>query len=315
MAATHCLSERLTGAAGAPLILDGGLASELERIGCDLRHPLWSARLLLENPGAIEAVTRSFAEAGAEILATATYQATFPGLERFGLDKEAAGDLFRRAVALARRVADSFEHRPLVAASIGPYGAFLADGSEYRGDYGLSESELAEFHRERIAALAETDADLLAFETFPSGIEVRAVAGLLAEEFTDRETWISVSCRDGGHLWDGTPVEEVATMLGDHPVVGAIGVNCVDPGHAAELIARIGGAASVKAVMVYPNAGQGWDAAAGRWRGADTPEEFADRAGGWIAAGASIVGGCCQAGPGHIAELARRFSKLGTDHE
>lgn len=298
------LRERLSRSAG-PLVLDGGLATELERAGCDLKHPLWSARMLLERPPAVAAVARAFAGAGADLLATATYQATFPGLARLGLDRRAAEEFFRQAVALTRAVAETFDHRPLVAASVGPYGAYLGDGSEYRGAYGLTAADLAAFHRDRLEVLADSGADLLAFETFPSGLEVRAVADLLAG--AGREAWISFSCRDGAALWDGTPVAEVAAALRDHPAVTALGVNCVDPDHAAELVGRIREAAPDKAVIVYPNAGSGWDGAAGGWRGAEDPETFAARARGWVAAGASIVGGCCLAGPAHIAALARAF--------
>ncbi|MCB1091315.1 MAG: homocysteine S-methyltransferase, partial [Verrucomicrobiae bacterium] len=286
---------------------DGGLASELSRSGFDLDHPLWSARVLTENPEAIEAVTRSFAAAGAELLATATYQATFPGLEKEGLSRPEAVRLFQRAIALTRRVADEFSHRPLVAASIGPYGAYLADGSEYRGNYGLTSKELAEFHRPRLEVLTDTAADLLAFETFPSAQEALAIADLLAEQFSDHEAWISFSCRDDSTLWDGTPIAEIAGKLRDHPVVTAIGVNCVHPDHTTGLVARLREAAPNRAVIVYPNAGRGWDAEAGRWSGTDSPAEFADRAQSWIDAGARIVGGCCLASPDHIAALRERF--------
>lgn len=297
------LLERLNQRSGN-LTLDGGLASELDRVGCDLNHPLWSARVLVEEPESIQSVTRSFAEAGADLLATATYQATFPGLEKVGMNRKEAIDLFRRAVALAREVADDTENAPLVAASVGPFGAYLADGSEYRGDYGLTEAELAEFHRDRLEVLVDTGADLIAFETMPSGIEVHAVAELLERAHPDTEAWISCSCRDGRHLWDGTPIADLARFLRDRRQITAFGINCVDPDHAAELIARIKEAAPEMAVIVYPNAGGGWDAEAGDWRGTDTPEAFAERAKAWRAAGAAIVGGCCQATPDHIRALA-----------
>ncbi len=296
------LSTRLTESGGG-LTLDGGLASELGRAGRDLNHPLWSARVLLEDAGAIAGATRAFVEAGADIVATATYQATFPGLERMGLNHAEAERFFREAVALTRVVADAAEHAPLVAASVGPFGAYLADGSEYCGNYGLTEPELAAFHRDRLAVLAETDADVIAFETFPSAVEARAVADLMTE-FPDCEAWISFSCRDGGHLWDGTEIGRIAAELADDPQIAAIGVNCVDPEHVVELISRLREAAPEKPVIVYPNAGRGWDAEMGDWRGLDTPEEFAERARVWREVGASIVGGCCRATPDHIRALA-----------
>lgn len=304
------LSDRLRERDGR-LTLDGGLASELERRGHDLDHPLWSARFLRENPGAVAGVIRSFAEAGADVVATATYQATLEGLEREGVDRAGAIALLRRAVRLAVEAVAEASRDSLVAASIGPYGAYLADGSEYRGDYGVDEAGLAAFHRERLAILADTEADLVAFETFPSGPEVRAVAGLMEREHPAREAWISCSCRSGSELWDGTPVAEVAGFVEEIPQVVAFGVNCVDPAHAVELVGRVREAAPSKAVIVYPNAGRGWDEAAGEWRGAETPEEFAGRAREWRRAGAAIVGGCCLATPEHIRALAETAGEGG----
>ncbi|MCB1231053.1 MAG: homocysteine S-methyltransferase [Verrucomicrobiae bacterium] len=298
------LSARLADS-GGQLTLDGGLATELGRAGCDLNHPLWSARVLLTNPAAIVMATRAFAEAGADIVATATYQATFEGLERMGVDRANAEQFFHKAVDLAREAAVTAgrDRPPLVAASIGPYGAFLADGSEYCGNYGLTIPELARFHRDRLAVLVETGADVMGFETFPSAVEARAVADLLTE-FPTAEAWISFSCRDGQHLWDGSTIEEIAEDLEDHPQITAIGVNCVDPGHAVELISRLRDAAPDKAVIAYPNAGRGWNAETGDWRGIDTPEDFSRRALAWREAGASIIGGCCQTTPDHIRALA-----------
>lgn len=299
------LQERLEKQGGS-LTLDGGLATELSRAGHDLDHPLWSARLLLRDPASIATVHRDFATAGADLVATATYQATFEGLAREGLDRAEIIELFRSAVALAIEATRNVASPPLVAASIGPYGAFLADGSEYRGDYGLSEGDLAKFHRDRLAVLSETEADLIAFETFPSAPEIRAAARLLHEEHPGREAWISCSCRNERELADGTPIEEVAASIEEIPEIVALGVNCVDPNHAAELIHRLREAAPSRAVIAYPNAGQGWDQQASRWRGIDTPEQFADRSLAWRAAGATIVGGCCETTPAHVEALARR---------
>jgi len=287
---------------GGLLLLDGGLASELEHRGHRLDHFLWSARLLTENPDAIAEVTRDFAAAGSDILATATYQASFPGFSRAGYSRDEAAALFRRAVDLTRAVADTQPHRPLVAASLGPYGAYLADGSEYRGDYGVSHDVLRAFHRERLETIADAPADILAFETFPSATEIDLVANLL-EEIPEREAWVSCSCRNERELWDGTPVTDVAARVASCPTITAFGVNCVDPRHAVGLIGRIRQSAPGLAVVAYPNAGRGWDAVAGRWRGVDSPGEFATRALAWRDAGAAIIGGCCLTGPGHIRAL------------
>ncbi|MCP5538705.1 MAG: homocysteine S-methyltransferase [Akkermansiaceae bacterium] len=289
------------------LILDGGLASELERAGADLGHFLWSAKLLIENPEAIASVNRAFTLAGADIVTTATYQATFEGLERIGFDHGAAENLLRQAVTLTRRsVVEAMpENPPLVAASIGSYGAFLADGSEYSGQYGLAREKVKNFHRERLACLARTDADLLAFETFPSFEESVVVAELLAEDSCEKEAWFSFTCRGAAEMSDGTPIETVASALADFPMIAAVGVNCVVPEWIPELVARLrDGLQGRAAVIVYPNAGKGWDVGKKTWRGHETPEAFAAAARDWATAGADVIGGCCLTTPDHIRALA-----------
>ena len=192
-----------------PRIIDGGLATTLEARGIALHPRLWSAGVFLERPHAVEQVHREFLEAGADLLISASYQMSFAGLEREGLSHAAAAAAMRGTVALARRAARDFDRRVLVAASVGPYGATLADGSEYRGDYGLDLSGLVEFHRERLDVLGSSGADLLAVETIPAAEEARAIAELLSEG-EGIDAWVSFSCRDGSRLRDGTPVGEMA---------------------------------------------------------------------------------------------------------
>ncbi len=141
------------------LIVDGALATELERRGADLHDPLWSAKCLLERPDLIREVHLDYLKAGADIVTTATYQATFEGFGGRGIGYEGAARSMRDAVALAIAARDEFWSEPLrrderlwplVAASVGPYGAMLADGSEYRGRYSIDDRGLAEFHRPRL---------------------------------------------------------------------------------------------------------------------------------------------------------------------
>lgn len=293
------------------LILDGAMATELERRGCDLRDPLWSAKVLLENPELIRAVHADYFAAGADVAITASYQASFEGLARRGLDRAQAAELMARSVLLAAEARDAFwadparragRPRPLVAASVGPYGAILHDGSEYRGDYGLSEDELVAFHRPRLAALAAAGADLLACETIPSLEEARALARLLPE-FPGVWAWVSFSCRDGAHTCHGEPIADCAALLDAHPQVVAVGVNCTAPQHIGALVAAIRGA-TAKPIVVYPNSGEAWRAETGTWEGEASCADFAQQALGWRAAGASLIGGCCRTTPAHIAELA-----------
>ena len=297
---------------GQCLILDGGLATELERAGFDLAHPLWSARLLRERPEAIAAVHRSYLEAGADCITTASYQATLEGFRRDGATNAEAEGLLRRSVELALTARDAFcqsaggerradRPRPLVAASIGPYGAFLADGSEYTGAYDLDLDRLLVFHRERMRLLLEAGPDLLACETIPSAVEARALARLLAERPKSR-AWVSFSCRDGSRLCDGTPFADAVDAVAVLPQVVAVGVNCTAPAHVEELL-RAAAAVTAKPLVAYPNSGETYDAAARVWRGRSDPVDWGERARAWRAAGARLVGGCCRTGPDHIRAL------------
>jgi homocysteine S-methyltransferase len=303
------------------LVLDGALATELERRGCDLRDPLWSAKLLIEAPDRIRQVHGDYFAAGADCAITASYQASVTGFMRRGLSRAEALGLIRRSVQLALEAREAFwrepAHRigrpyPLVAASVGPYGAFLADGSEYRGDYGLSEDELMDFHRPRMAALLEAGADLLACETIPCFREARALARLLAE-FPNASAWFSFSARDEAHLWHGERLAECAAWLDDQPQVVAVGANCTAPRYLPALIEATR-AVTAKPIVVYPNSGETYDPASRAWSGVSNPEAFASQARRWYASGARLLGGCCRTTPDHIrtiAAWARAANNLG----
>lgn len=295
------------------LVLDGGLATQLEAQGNDLSDALWSARLLVEDPGQIVEAHLAFYRAGARVATTASYQASFEGFARRGIGHEDAAGLLRLSVALAseartrhgaeRVAAGAPDPGPLlVAASVGPYGAALADGSEYRGRYGLTVDELQAWHRERLEVLANAGADLLACETIPELEEARALVALL-EETPGAAGWISFSCADGGHLRSGVPVEEAVHVAAGSPAVVAVGVNCTAPQHVEELVGRIR-SETAKPIVVYPNSGEGWDAVARRWTGTAGPTVDAVTARRWIASGASLIGGCCRVTPDQIAGLA-----------
>jgi homocysteine S-methyltransferase len=293
------------------IVLDGALATELEARGCDLHDPLWSAKVLLEAPALIQQVHTDYFAAGADCAITATYQATFAGFARRGLDEQASAQIMRRAVELALAARDAFwavpanragRPRPLVAASIGPYGAGLADGSEYRGDYGLDEAALMDFHRPRMAVLAAAGADLFACETIPCMAEARALARLLAE-FPDQRAWISFSARDRAHTSHGDLLAECASWLDQFPQIAAIGVNCTAPQFIAKLIDALAGATS-KPIVVYPNSGETYQPEAQCWVGDSAAQNFADLARGWYTHGARLIGGCCRTGPREIQALA-----------
>ncbi len=300
----------------APLrVLDGGFATELERRGADISGALWSARLLLDDPGRIEAVHRAYYEAGAEVAITASYQASYGGFAQEGLDAAETTRLLQLSVELAARARRAYlaEHpappRALwVAASVGPFGAARHDGSEYHGDYGVGQRELHDFHRERLRVLAATAPDILACETIPSLNEARVLTELLPE-VTAARAWISFTACDDRHTAHGEPLADCARLLDAVPQVVAIGVNCVRPDHVTSLIREIR-RGTAKPIVVYPNSGERWNGAAHEWQGASDDAALADRVPEWIAAGAVWIGGCCRTTPEAIAAVRRAVDAL-----
>jgi homocysteine S-methyltransferase len=280
MAGVRSLTDAIRDDPDNVVVLDGGLATELERRGHDLSSALWSARLIEDAPDEVVAAHRAFASAGAQVAITAGYQAPI--------------GLMRRSVELAREATPD----GWVAASVGPYGAVRADGSEYRGDYGLTVAELRAFHRPRLDVLASAGADVLAVETIPCLAEVEA---LLAElDVLGQPSWLSLTCA-GSRTRAGEPAETAFAMARDCAAVFAVGVNCIDPRDARDLVS-LAVAASGKPAVVYPNSGETWDASARAWSGGSAFE--ADAVTEWIAAGARLVGGCCRVTPSDIAALA-----------
>jgi homocysteine S-methyltransferase len=293
------------------VILDGAMATELERRGADLRDALWSAKLLMENPALIRQVHYDYFVAGADVATTASYQATFEGFARRGLAADEAAQLMRFSVELAMQARDEFwddpvhrvgRQKPLVAASVGPYGAFLANGAEYTGDYGLTVKELMDFHRPRFEVLASSGAELLACETVPTLLEVEALMRLM-EEFPAVNAWLSCSCQDGEKLWHGEPLLEVVRLANDYEQVVAVGINCTAPLWVERLLLGVQAVAQ-KPLLVYPNRGEGWDPVAKCWVAESGVEEFGVLAQRWYAAGARLIGGCCRTAPEDIEAMA-----------
>jgi homocysteine S-methyltransferase len=284
-------------ASGTTLVLDGGLSNQLADQGCDLTDPLWSARLLADAPEQIAAAHTAYVRAGAQVLITAGYQATFEGFAHRGIGRAETVRLLRESVALARRAAKG-RAGVRVAASVGPYGAMLADGSEYRGRYGKSVRELAAFHRPRIEVLAEAAPDVLALETVPDADEAEAM--LRAAEGVGVPVWLSYTVA-GDRTRAGQPLAEAFAVAAGRPEVIAVGVNCCAP---ADVDAAVETAAAVtgKPVVAYPNSGERWDAAARDWTGGSAYDPA--RAVAWQAAGARLIGGCCRVGPATVARLA-----------
>ena len=294
-------------------VIDGGLASELEYLGARIDGPLWSAHVLEDEPEKVLAVHRAYIAAGSQCIATCSYQVSRMGYAEVGFSPERADAALLRSVELARSAAAEFpRRRVLVAGSLGPYGAALHNGAEYHGNYDCSYDDLVRFHRERIEAFARATGpqapDLLAFETFPSLEEARAVGEAMAP-WPQLQAWFSFSCRDEKHVSHGESVADCAALVASLPQTVAIDVNCVAPKWIPSLIGELRKGSDLP-IMVYPNSGEGWDATARCWTGKSEPKEFGTLATEWFAAGAQIVGGCCRTRPAHIAEVARAAEEI-----
>lgn len=290
------------------IVLDGAMATELEARGCHLADSLWSAKVLVENSELIREVHLDYFRAGAQVAITASYQATAEGFAARGYDEAQSRALIGKSVELARKAREAcLAENPqagtlLVAGSVGPYGAFLADGSEYRGDYVRSAAAFIDFHRSRVEALLDAGADLLACETLPSFAEITALAALL-ESYPRAKAWFSFTLRDSEHLSDGTPLREVVAALADNPQIVALGINCIALENTTAALQHLHTLTDLP-LVVYPNSGEHYDAVSKTWHHhGEACETLAGYLPQWIAAGAKLIGGCCRTTPKDIAEL------------
>ena len=290
------------------IVLDGAFATELEARGFSVNDALWSAKALFERPDLVREVHLDYLRAGADVVTSASYQATVAGFMKRGFSKEEAAALIQKSIQLAQEARDLYLAEregngrvPFVAASVGPYGAYLADGSEYRGDYGIDEDALVAFHAERLALLAEEKPDLLACETLPCLVEARAIVRALREREIRIPAWFSFSCRDAAHISDGMEIAVCARWLDTVPEAAAIGLNCTAPQYVESLIGEIR-RETTKPIVVYPNSGETYDASDKSWHGA--AEDFGTIARRWRTAGARLIGGCCRTTPREIADIA-----------
>jgi homocysteine S-methyltransferase len=307
------------------IVLDGAMATELEQKGADLNDPLWSARCLLEAPELISEVHRDYLQAGADIISSATYQASEAGFRERGLSGKEARALMQEGVALAVRARDEFwlgkgtadprsrefdgtGLKPLVAASMGPFGACLHDGSEYHGNYTSNWREVSVFHRERMLWLAEAGADLLAFETIPSMPEAEILLELLEKHVGDLHglpAWISFSCKDNQYVSHGEPFRDCMALMAGSGQIRAAGINCTAPGLITELIQGV--EVSDLPLVVYPNSGETWVSQEHCWKG-QSSNDFAVEE--WFESGVRLFGGCCRTRPGDIAGMRKTLLSL-----
>jgi homocysteine S-methyltransferase len=307
-------------ASGQPIVLDGAFATQLERMGEDLSGELWSANTLRANPQLVELVHQQYYQAGANVAITASYQASIPGLQKAHphLTDQYCKDLVKKSVEHARWAihhhisSTGGDGKELwVAGSVGPYGAFLADGSEYRGDYSIPKDEMKDFHRGRIQALVEAGVDVLACETMPQKAEVEALIELLTTEFPSTEAWFSFTLKDSGHISDGTPLADITALFEDVRQVIALGFNCVPDDVALEALKTLKPLVKRGTLVVYPNSGEQWNAQARTWEGNRTEgSTLAEKTVEWWNAGAGMIGGCCRTTPQDIEVMKKAMGGL-----
>jgi len=293
-------------------VLDGGMATELERRGCDISGPLWSAHVLDASPGVIRQVHLDYLRAGADCISTVSYQVSALGYAELGRPREDAARALRLSVEIAEAAREEYAQesaRPvMIAASLGPYGAALHNGAEFHGRYAIGFAELVEFHAGRLAAIAETGADVAALETIPSLEEARAIVKALAR-FPRLRAWLSFTCKDETHVAHGEQLAGCAAAAGAPAQVVAVGVNCTQPALIETLVGEAKAATS-KPVIVYPNSGETWDAEGRRWCGVADVAAYGALAQEWFAAGAQAVGGCCRTTPEHIRAVRKAWESM-----
>jgi S-methylmethionine-dependent homocysteine/selenocysteine methylase len=302
-------------AKGSPIILDGALATYLETLGADISGALWSASILLDQPTLIKQTHLDYYRAGANVAITASYQASIPGLvKHLSLSEDEAKEVVRKSVELAQKARDEYvaetnedvRSKLFIAGSVGPYGAFLADGSEYRGDYSIPQEEMKNFHRGRIQALVSAGADILACETIPSKGETEALLNLLTTEFPSTEAWFGFTLRDSSHISDGTPLSEIAALFDNVEQVVALGFNCIPDDLGLAALRTLKPLIKRGTMVVYPNSGEQWNAKAREWEGKRTEgSTLAEKMREWNKAGASLIGGCCRTTPEDISVMKK----------
>lgn len=292
-----------------PMLLDGGLSNQLESQAIDLSNPLWTASAIINAPEKIVAAHRAYLDAGADCIITASYQASIAGFMKIGYSQADASDLMQQTVTLAQQAIAEYAHDTndektrTVAASIGPYGASLADGSEYRGNYGVSKQTLIAYHQDRLALLAAMEPDFFACETIPCLEEALVLAELVSQY--DIPAWLSFSCKDAENLCDGSTLAAACEALNAENAFFALGVNCSAPQHISPLIDAIKQTSPEKRIIIYPNSGEVYNATTKTWQPCESPLDFATQAQQWLDQGVDIIGGCCRIGPAHIKEISR----------
>lgn len=290
-----------------PVVLDGAMSTPLEKLGADTNNDLWTAKALIDNEELVYKVHKMYFEAGADLIITDTYQANVQAFEKVGYSEKEARNLIKKAVKIAQKARDDYENRTgkhnYIAGTIGPYGAYLANGSEYRGDYELSAEEYQQFHLPRIEELVNAGVDILAIETQPKLDEVLAILELLKEKYPQQKVYVSYTLSDDDTISDGTPLPRAIHALEDYSQVIAVGINCVKL-ELVEPALKNMKEITDKHLIVYPNSSAVYDPKSKTWSQLKTSATFEELIPNWYEAGARIIGGCCTTGPKEIKAVA-----------
>lgn len=289
------------------VVLDGAMSTPLEKLGADTNNDLWTAKALIDNEELVYEVHKMYFEAGADLIITDTYQANVQAFEKVGYSEKEARNLIKKAVKIAQKARDDYENRTgkhnYIAGTIGPYGAYLANGSEYRGDYELSVKEYQQFHLPRIEELVNAGVDILAIETQPKLDEVLAILELLKEKYPQQKVYVSYTLSDDDTISDGTPLPRAIHALEDYSQVIAVGINCVKL-ELVEPALKNMKEITDKHLIVYPNSSAVYDPKSKTWSQPKTSATFEELIPNWYEAGARIIGGCCTTGPKEIKAVA-----------
>lgn len=294
-------------------VLDGSLATELKKREVEINSKLWTAEALADNIEKIYDVHLDYLWSGAQMILTDTYQANLPAFEKEGYTKKQAETLIAVAVQAAKKARADYEedtgNYALVAGSIGPYGAYLADGSEYRGDYLLSEAQYLDFHLPRLTTVLLQEPDCLALETQPKLSEPLAILKWLKQNVPFMPVYVSFTLKDEKTLSDGTPLAVAVQAVSEYDQVFAVGINCISPKLVEKALREIK-QNTAKKIIVYPNSGATYDAKTKTWQDLDKKIDFEQEAAKWHQAGADLIGGCCTTGTKDIKAVANYFAKL-----
>lgn len=290
-----------------PAVLDGGLSFPLEEKKIRMNTNLWTAELLISKPELIREVHINYIDSGAKIITTSSYQASFKSLKKRGYSEIQSKNIILKSVEIVEEIKKNYNNKIIIAASIGPYGSYLADGSEYVGNYDINEETFFDFYKKKVDLLDSSSADVLAFETIPSYKEAKVISKILKE--TKKQSWISFSCKNQKEISDGTKLEKCCEYLNNHSKIFGVGVNCTSPKYISKLISILKRKLKNKKIIIYPNSGEIYDGKNKNWIGNSniTFESYIDE---WLNLGVDILGGCCRVGTKEIKKIKDKIDLI-----